>query len=53
MQLQSTVDSIEAATDARWWLLAGLLLVSTPWPVLLAVEIGAIALLTWARGGEA
>lgn len=52
MQLQSTVDSIETATDARWQLLAALLLVSTPWPVLVAIEVGFIAWAVWSRGGE-
>jgi len=53
MQLQSFVDAIEAATDTRWPVLGALLLVSSPWPVLLAIEIGAIALAVWHRGGEA
>lgn len=53
MQLLRTVKKIETATNCCWWLLAALLLVSTPWPVLVAIEIGAIALAVYHRGGEA
>jgi hypothetical protein len=52
MQVQTTVDRIEYATCSRWWLLAALLLVSSPWPVLMAVWAGAIALATWHYGDE-
>lgn len=52
MQLQSTAATIQTATDCRWWLLAALLLVSTPWPVLVAIEAGFIAWAVWSHGGE-
>jgi len=52
MQLLRTVEKIETATDCCWWLLAALLFVSTPWPVLVAIEAGAIALATWHYGDE-
>ena len=45
--MQRIADKIEAATNCRWWILAALVLASTAWPVLAAVEIAAIALATW------
>jgi hypothetical protein len=41
MQL-TILERIEDATACRWWLLALLLLASTPWPVLVLIELGAI-----------
>lgn len=42
MQLKPTIERIEEATDCRWLLLFLLMLVSTPWPVLVLIEAAAI-----------
>ena len=46
--MSQLIDRIECATNARWWLLLLLVLVSLPAPVLAFVIVSAIWLLTWA-----